>query len=141
LTDNGAYNAESTVSPDGSKIIFTSTRDGDIELYVMDIDGRNVRRLTNRVGYDGGAFFSPDGSGIVWRAAYPVTAKDTADYQGLLAARLVGPPGPRYSWLTRRREPAPGHQTGRRQLRAVLSPGWEAYHLFVELPEPPERRV
>jgi Tol biopolymer transport system component len=91
LTDNGAYNAEATVSPDGSKIIFTSTRDRDIELYVMDIDGRNVRRVTDRVGYDGGAFFSPDGRRIVWRAAYPVTARDTADYQGLLAARLVRP--------------------------------------------------
>ena len=91
LTDNGAYNAESTVSPDGRQIIFTSTRDGDIELYVMDIDGKNVRRITNRVGYDGGAFFSPDGKRIVWRAAYPVTARDTADYQGLLASRLVRP--------------------------------------------------
>ena len=91
LTDNGAYNAEATVSPDGRKIIFTSTRDGDIELYVMDIDGQNVRRVTNRVGYDGGAFFSPDGRRIVWRAAYPVTARDTADYQGLLATRLVRP--------------------------------------------------
>jgi Tol biopolymer transport system component len=43
------------------------------------------------VGYDGGAFFSPDGKRIVWRAAYPVTARDTADYQSLLAARLVRP--------------------------------------------------
>jgi Tol biopolymer transport system component len=91
LTDNGAYNAESTVSPDGRSIIFTSTRDGDIELYVMDIDGRNVRRLTHRVGYDGGAFFSPDGKKIVWRAAYPITARDSADYQSLLQARLVRP--------------------------------------------------
>ena len=91
LTDNGAYNAEATVSPDGRRIIFTSTRDGDIELYVMDIDGTNIRRITNRIGYDGGAFFSPDGKRIVWRAAYPATARDTADYQGLLAARLVRP--------------------------------------------------
>ena len=35
LTSNGAYNAESTVSPDGSRIVFTSTVDGDIELYSM----------------------------------------------------------------------------------------------------------
>lgn len=91
LTDNGAYNAEATVSPDGTKIIFTSTRDGDIELYVMNTDGSDVRRLTHRVGYDGGAFFSPDGRSIVWRAAYPETARDTADYLGLLRARLVRP--------------------------------------------------
>ena len=33
LTDDKAYNAEATVSPDGKRIIFTSTRDGDIDLY------------------------------------------------------------------------------------------------------------
>ena len=91
LTDNGAYNAESTLSPDGKTIIFTSTRDGDIELYTMSVDGSNVRRLTNRVGYDGGAFFSPDGSRIIWRAGYPSTAADSADYLSLLSQRLVRP--------------------------------------------------
>jgi Tol biopolymer transport system component len=91
LTSNGAYNAEGTLSPDGKTIIFTSTKDGDIELYTMNVDGSNIRRLTNRVGYDGGAFFSPDGSRIVWRAGYPATAADTADYRSLLAERLVRP--------------------------------------------------
>lgn len=91
LTDNGAYNAEATVSPDGKTVIFTSTRDGDIDLYAMNVDGSNVRRITNRVGYDGGAFFSPDGSMIVWRAGYPATAADSADYLGLLERRLVRP--------------------------------------------------
>jgi TolB protein len=72
-------------------VIFTSTRDGDIELYTMNPDGSNVRRLTTRVGYDGGAFFSPDGTKIVWRAQYPVTAADTSDYLALLKNRLVRP--------------------------------------------------
>lgn len=91
LTGNGAYNAEATVSPDGRRIIYTSTRDGDIEIYSMNLDGSEVRRLTRRVGYDGGAFFSPDGTRIVWRAAYPASAADTADYLRLLATRLVRP--------------------------------------------------
>ena len=91
LTSNGAYNAEATVSPDGRRVIFTSTRDGDIELYTMNPDGSDVRRVTNRVGYDGGAFFSPDGRRIVWRAQYPESASDTADYRRLLAQRLVRP--------------------------------------------------
>jgi Tol biopolymer transport system component len=91
LTDNGAYNAEATVSWDGRKIIFTSTRDGDIELYTMNVDGTEVKRITNRVGYDGGAWFSPDGKQIVWRAAYPKTAADTADYLSLLSQHLVRP--------------------------------------------------
>ena len=87
----GAYNAEATVSPDGRRVIFTSTRDGDIELYTMNPDGSDVRRVTNRLGYDGGAFFSPDGRRIVWRAQYPETASDTADYRRLLGQRLVRP--------------------------------------------------
>lgn len=91
LTNNGAYNAEATVSPDGTRVIFTSTRDGDVELYTMKADGSDVRRVTTRVGYDGGAFFSPDGTKIVWRAQYPVTAADTADYRRLLGQRLVRP--------------------------------------------------
>lgn len=91
LTRNGAYNAEATVSPDGSTVIFTSTRDGDIELYTMRVDGSDVRRITHRVGYDGGAFFSPDGRRIVWRAGYPKTSTDSADYLGLLSRRLVRP--------------------------------------------------
>lgn len=91
LTDNGFYNAEATVSWDGKKIIFTSTRDGDIDLYTMNVDGSDVRRITNRMGYDGGAWFSPDGKYIVWRAGYPRTAADTADYLNLLHNRLVRP--------------------------------------------------
>jgi len=91
LTDNGAYNAEATVSPDGQRIIFTSTKDGDIELYSMKTDGSDVRRITNRIGYDGGAFYSPDGRQIVWRAGYPSTSRDSADYRALLEQRLVRP--------------------------------------------------
>lgn len=91
LTTNDAYDAEATVSADGRRVVFTSTRDGDIELYTMNVDGSDVRRVTQRVGYDGGAFFSPDGSMLVWRAMYPETAADTADYLRLLQQRLVRP--------------------------------------------------
>ncbi len=91
LTRNNAYDAEGTVSPDGKRVIFTSTRDHDIELYTMSVDGGDVRRITRRVGYDGGAFFSPDGKRIVWRAMYPETPADTSDYLQLLEQRLVRP--------------------------------------------------
>ena len=73
ITETFGYDAEATVSPAGDKVVFTSMRDGDLELYTMDLDGSNVRRITNRPGYDGGAFFSPDGQKILWRAHYPET--------------------------------------------------------------------
>lgn len=91
LTDTTAYDAEATVcSVDGS-MIFTSTRDGDLELYRMDADGGNVRRLTSTPGYDGGAFFSQDCSKIVWRASRPQEGDELTDYQRLLAQNMVRP--------------------------------------------------
>lgn len=90
LTDTEAYDAEATVcSADGS-IVFTSTRDGDLDLYRMDADGANVRRLTDAPGYDGGAFFSRDCSSIVWRASRP-SGEVLEDYRALLAEDLVRP--------------------------------------------------
>src|SRR5687767_465189 len=71
LTNWNAYTAEGTLSPDGSRMVFTSTKDGDLEIYTMRTDGSDVRRLTTTPGYDGGAFFSPDGSKIVYRAHHP----------------------------------------------------------------------
>ena len=42
LTDKPGYDAETTVCPKDGSLIFTSTRDGDLELYRMDADGGNV---------------------------------------------------------------------------------------------------
>lgn len=86
-----AYYAEATVSPDGKRIIFTSSKDGDLEIYSMKTDGTDVKRLTNRVGYDGGPYFSPDSKMIVWRAWYPQSEEERADYLNLLSRNLVRP--------------------------------------------------
>jgi len=91
LTDNEFYDAEATVSPQGDKVVFTSTRDGDIELYTMDIDGSNVKRITHEPGYDGGAFFSPDGTKLLFRASRFETDSSLKEYQDFLAQDLVAP--------------------------------------------------
>ena len=90
LAKSSGYDAEATISPDGKKIVFTSTRDGDLDLYIMDADGSNVKRLTDDPGYDGGAFFSPDGKQLVYRAYHP-TGDDLTQYQDLLKKNLVKP--------------------------------------------------
>src|SRR5690606_28489259 len=65
LTRVDGYDAEATVCAKDGSIVFTSVRDGDLELYRMDADGQNVKRLTTTAGYDGGAFFNADCSQIV----------------------------------------------------------------------------
>ncbi|MFM7203143.1 MAG: hypothetical protein ACKO6N_20335 [Myxococcota bacterium] len=90
LTDTPGYDAEATISPDGKKIVFTSVRDGDIELYTMDINGQNLKRITHTPGYDGGAFFSHDSKKLVWRASRPQGA-ELEEYKTLLKDAKVRP--------------------------------------------------
>lgn len=91
LTSTDGYDAEATIAPDGSKIVFTSARDGDLELYTMNLDGSDQKRLTNAVGYDGGAFFSFDGKKIVYRAHYPTDPAEIKKYQEYLKQGLIQP--------------------------------------------------
>ena len=101
LTDTPGYDAEATLSPDGTTVVFTSVRDGDLEIYTMHADGSDVRRLTHEPGYDGGPFFSPDGEWICFRSRHPTDAGERADYQDLLQRGLVRP-GSMDIWVMRK---------------------------------------
>jgi TolB protein len=91
LTNYNVYTAEGVLSPDGRRIVFTSLKDGDLDIYTMNVDGTDIRRLTTTPGYDGGPWWSPDGTKIVYRAWHPPDSAGLADYQGLLAQRMVRP--------------------------------------------------
>jgi Tol biopolymer transport system component len=86
LTTARGYDAEASYSPDGEWIALSSMRNAydraltDVEkkqletdpsyfaeIYIMRADGSGQKRLTNVAGYDGGPFFTHDGSHIVWR--------------------------------------------------------------------------
>ena len=86
LTNEKGYDAEGSYSPDGKLIVYSTNKDaynreltpGEHEqlvkdasyfcdLYIMNADGTNKKRLTTSPGYDGGPFFSPDGKRIIWR--------------------------------------------------------------------------
>jgi Tol biopolymer transport system component len=90
LTSTVGYDAEATVAKDG-RIVFTSTRDGDMEIYSMNGDGSDVRRLTTLPGPDGGPFFSADGSKIVFRGRHTPPGKELDDYLALLKKNLWRP--------------------------------------------------
>ncbi len=91
LSHAPGYNAESTITRDGKHVVFTSTRNGDIDIYTMNSDGTEVKQLTHELGYDGGPFWSYDGRKIVYRAQHPQTPQEIADYKDLLAHGLIRP--------------------------------------------------
>ncbi|MFM7282779.1 MAG: hypothetical protein ACKO32_13480 [Planctomycetia bacterium] len=94
LTSGWGYDAEATVAPEGDRIVFTSTRSGDLELWTCALDGSDLRQVTSAVGYDGGAFFSHDGDWLVFRSTAFTPGKEEsemADYKQLLAQWLVRP--------------------------------------------------
>jgi len=68
VMDDPAIASEPAFSPDGSRIAFTSTRDGQPEVYLMDADGTGVSRLTNSPGLDGDASFTADGQAVVFHS-------------------------------------------------------------------------
>jgi len=84
------YDAEATECFKDGRILFTSTRNGDLDLYVANRDGGDAKQLTNLSGYDGGGFFTPDCSKIIWRASRP-EGDALVDYQRLLKQNLVRP--------------------------------------------------
>lgn len=91
VLDRGAYIAETTISPDGKYMTFTGAFDGDLEIYRANLDGSNVRRLTNEEGYDGGPFVSWDGKKIVYRRDRIEDDAERQDYLKLLANHSVRP--------------------------------------------------
>ena len=55
-----------TWSPDGKRIAFSSNRDGNLEIYVMNADGSQQTRLTNNSSFDDYPAWSPDGKRIAF---------------------------------------------------------------------------
>lgn len=62
----GAMNVEPAVSPDGKKLAFSSDRSGNPMVYVMDIDGSNVKRITFAGRYNATPSWSPDGKRLAF---------------------------------------------------------------------------
>jgi Tol biopolymer transport system component len=55
-------------SPDGNRIAFSAVRDGQWELFVVDVDGTNLRQLTTHSADDLHPTWSPDGSALAFQS-------------------------------------------------------------------------
>jgi TolB protein len=53
-------------SPDGTKLAFTTNRDGNPEIYVMNKDGSGLRRMTDHPAIDVSPTWSPNGNQLAW---------------------------------------------------------------------------
>lgn len=87
----GAYVAETTLAPNGKYMAWTSDFEGDLDVYRSDLDGKNIKRLTNEVGYDGGPFVSWDSNYIVYRRDSFTSQTQIDDYKSLLKDHLIRP--------------------------------------------------
>lgn len=66
---SGPENRAESWSPDGKKIAFHSSRDGNFEIYTMNADGSNQTRLTDNPASDTFARWSPDGQRIAFTSS------------------------------------------------------------------------
>ena len=68
---DSASNVQAALSPDRTRIAFSSNRHGSYDLFVMDADGKNVRRITTDGGTEGEPAWTPDGTRIVFTTTQP----------------------------------------------------------------------
>jgi tol-pal system beta propeller repeat protein TolB len=63
------FDGDPAWSPDGSRIVFESTRSGNSDIWVMNADGTSPRQLTRSPDFDGDPAWSPGGTRIAFTSA------------------------------------------------------------------------
>ncbi|HET6463407.1 MAG TPA: protein kinase [Candidatus Krumholzibacteria bacterium] len=66
LTRGGSTDRQPVFSPDGTHIVFSSNRTGNLDIWVVDVESGTLSRLTDDPGDDWDPAFLPDGRHILW---------------------------------------------------------------------------
>jgi dipeptidyl aminopeptidase/acylaminoacyl peptidase len=95
LTDHQARDVFPRFSPDGSRIAFSSGRDGNLDVFVVAIGGGKPRQLTFHSADDTVLGWSPDGRTILF-----TSSRNKGVYPGILTLFAVSPDGSNsfYTW-------------------------------------------
>jgi Tol biopolymer transport system component len=72
---DSATNVQAALSPDRTRVAFSSNRGGSFDIYLMDADGQNLRRLTSSSWNEGEPAWTPDGGRIVYTATSGTTTQ------------------------------------------------------------------
>ncbi len=66
LTEGDTQDRQPAYSPDGTRVVFSSSRSGNLDIWAVDRTGGAVRRLTDHPGDDWDPGFSADGKRLLW---------------------------------------------------------------------------
>lgn len=66
ITDNNSINLSPSWSPDGTKLTYTSFKEGKADIYVYNMLTNRTQKLTNSIGNNSGAAWQPNGSKIAF---------------------------------------------------------------------------
>jgi serine/threonine protein kinase len=66
LTRGAASDRQPAFSPDGSRVLFSSSRSGNLDIWEMDTESGALSRITDHSGNDWDPAYTPDGESILW---------------------------------------------------------------------------
>jgi hypothetical protein len=75
-------------SPDGRSVAFAGNVGGQFDIYVLDVAGGAVKKITDDTRFDGGPVFTPDGQSLVY-------SSEVGEFQKLFRLDLANPAGAR----------------------------------------------
>jgi TolB protein len=67
LTADNWDDTDPALSPDGTKVAFTSNRSGYWDIYVLDLKSGSTQQMTQTPTYDGAPAWSPDGQYLIYQ--------------------------------------------------------------------------